>query len=126
MIEDWLAGLLGTPSIARKDMGDLREESRASNMPDSPSASDISSELQAEIIGEVFERHYRAWIDAPLPALGGRTPREAAASGDDIATLVQILKGAENIEARRARNSGQQPYDLAWLWRELGVTPDAA
>lgn len=41
---------------------------------------EIPPEVAAEIVGAYYDKHYRAWVDEPLPALGGQTPREAARS----------------------------------------------
>ncbi len=39
---------------------------------------DLDDEERARIVGEFIERHERGWLDESIPALGGRTPREAA------------------------------------------------
>ncbi|MGH6933954.1 MAG: hypothetical protein ACREEE_16175 [Dongiaceae bacterium] len=123
MIEDWLPGMLGSPTVVRKELGDLREEPGLETEPLAPQ-DEIPRDLQSEIMNEMLNRHYRTWIDTPLPILDGRTPRQVAKSGKASNTLAQLLKSVENTEARRARDSGDAPHDFAWLWRELGVTPD--
>jgi hypothetical protein len=52
------------------------------------------SEVRAKI-AELMERHYQAWLDAPLPALGNRTPREAArdtAGRERVEALVRQIE----------------------------------
>ncbi len=55
-------GLGSTPQVAPGGMG----------------PEDIPEEV-AEQAYEQFHRHYRTWIDEPVPALGGLTPRQACA-----------------------------------------------
>jgi hypothetical protein len=65
------------------------------------------------------ERYYLDWLDQPVPALGGKTPREAAQSTDGRASLDGLLKDLENREARGDRSTA---YDVSRLRRELGLT----
>ena len=70
---------------------------------------------------EFFDRHYREWIGMPLPALDGRSPKQAVRTKRGRDEVVALLKNVEKMEARRCRDSGQPPYDFAWLWQELGL-----
>jgi hypothetical protein len=64
------------------------------------------------------ERHYSEWPDQPVPALSGRTPREAARSRSGRSALDLLLKQMENQEARGPR---EQAYDFTKLRRELAI-----
>ncbi|MGH7263494.1 MAG: hypothetical protein ACREMB_01405, partial [Candidatus Rokuibacteriota bacterium] len=75
-------------------------------------------ELQAAVAAEFYERHYRAWPDTPLPALGGRTPREAAGLEALRPRLVALLEDFES-RAERQRRAGHPAHDVGWLWDEL-------
>jgi hypothetical protein len=74
-------------------------------------------EIQA-VEAELMRRHWDAWIDTRVPALGNRTPRQAA----------KTVKGRERLEAllsdfarsAEQRSSGFQP-DLPELRRRLGL-----
>ncbi|MGH7295118.1 MAG: hypothetical protein ACRELB_09305 [Polyangiaceae bacterium] len=59
-----------------------------------------------------------AWPDTALPALGGRTPREAAGSSRHRAKLDVLLKELENHEARQPEG---ERFDMAMLRTELGM-----
>jgi hypothetical protein len=85
-----------------------------------PKASAVPPEIEAELVGEMYERHYRQWPDEPLPALGGRTPREAAAVPSARRTLIALLKEME-VMNERGRRQGHPSYDFTWLWGELGL-----
>lgn len=64
------------------------------------------------------QRHYEEWIDAPLPVLNGRTPREASRTAAGRRELAVLLRDIENIEARSPE---EQRFDASVLWHELGI-----
>jgi len=68
------------------------------------------------LIEEYKRRHYADWLDAALPALGGRTPRRAARTAGGRAALDLLLRDMENREQRLA--SGPR-FDFSMLRREL-------
>ena len=76
------------------------------------------------IIHQFKDAHYRRVLDESVPALGEKTPRDCARTKQGRVRLVRWLKDLENSELRQAAASGQAPYDVGWMWRELGVTPD--
>jgi hypothetical protein len=71
-------------------------------------------------VRDLYNRHYTAWMDRPVPALGNRTPRHAARTRLWRARLIELLKQLEN-RADRAALHGRPGYDFAWIWRELGL-----
>ncbi len=81
-------------------------------------AEGLPPEVQASLAKQFLDKHYREWPDLPVPALGNRTPRNAARDPRSRRRLVGLLMGFENMEARSAK-SGGEPYDFGWLWREL-------
>jgi hypothetical protein len=80
----------------------------------------IPPEVQAEIVGAYYDKHYRGWVDTPLPALGGQTPRAAARSKTGRPRVVALLKDMESLSARQ-RLEGQPAYDFGWMWGDLGL-----
>ncbi|GFP25213.1 hypothetical protein HKBW3S25_00671, partial [Candidatus Hakubella thermalkaliphila] len=60
------------------------------------------------------------WIDQPVPALGGKTPREAVRSKRGKKKVEELLKFFENIEERR-RRAGESWYDVNKLRKMLGL-----
>jgi hypothetical protein len=81
---------------------------------------EIPPEVQAEVIGAYYDEHYRTWVDTPLPALGGRTPRAAARSKTGRPRVIALLKDMESLSARQ-RLEGHRAYDFGWMWGELGL-----
>jgi len=75
----------------------------------------------AGAVRELFDRHYRSWIDRPVPALGNRSPRAAARAALWKPKLMDLLKQLENA-AERAARSGRPDYDFGWIWTELGLS----
>jgi len=80
----------------------------------------VPPEVEAEILGGYYDQHYRAWVDTPLPALGGQTPRAAARSKTGRPRVIALLKDMESLSARE-RLGGRPAYDFAWMWAELGL-----
>ncbi len=67
-----------------------------------------------------MDRHYRRWLDEPIPALRGSTPRQAAASRALRPVLIDLLRELEN-RSERAGQRGGAAYDPAWIRAELGI-----
>jgi hypothetical protein len=95
--------------------------------PDRPSPEAEVPSAVTHIVLEHLDKHYREWLDVPVPALDGDTPRHAAARPELRPRVVDLLKQIENGTARgRAQSSGMPGYDVGWMWTELGLTrPDA-
>ena len=83
-------------------------------------ATEIPDEEQEKLLGEFYERHYRGWLDEPIPALGNRTPRHAAKLKTVRPKLIALLKDFES-HSERQRQAGQPAYDFRWMWAELGL-----
>lgn len=83
-------------------------------------ADEIPPEVAAQVVHGFYERHYRGWVDTPLPALRGKTPREAAGSKTGRPKVVALLKDLES-HAARDRLAGRPAYDFGWMWAELGL-----
>ena len=121
----WLEALFGTRVRYRataletleQTISDLR--SRAPRKP-SHGPGDLPEE-GAGAVRELFDRHYRCWIDRPTPALGNRSPRTAAQTTLWRPKLVDLLKQLENAVERASLN-GRPGYDFGWIWRELGLS----
>ncbi|HKB25423.1 MAG TPA: SEC-C metal-binding domain-containing protein [Methylomirabilota bacterium] len=81
---------------------------------------EVPPEAAAEIVQAFYERHYRGWLDEPLPALRGRTPRQAVGLKSARPKVIALLKDMENLSARE-RMEGHSAYDFGWMWGELGL-----
>jgi hypothetical protein len=81
---------------------------------------EIPPEVERELMTRFYEEHYRKWLDEPIPALGGRTPRHAARLKTVRPKLVDLLKGLEN-RMEHDRRAGRPAVDVGWMWAELGL-----
>lgn len=72
------------------------------------------------LVREFKGKHYADWADKPLPALNGKTPREAVRTKAGRAQVELLLKDGENLEARMPE---EQRFDFSVIRRELGLDP---
>ena len=83
-------------------------------------ADELSPEIARQIAQEHMDQHYRKTLDAPIPALGGKSPYQAVQSKAGRAKAVDWLKTLENNSAKH-RNDAIEEYDFGWMWAELGL-----
>ncbi len=69
------------------------------------------------VLRQQKDAHYRDWLDQPIPALRGKTPREAAADPRRRGELELLLKQLENSEGR---SPPEERANIHVLRRELG------
>jgi hypothetical protein len=124
-IEKRLAGCVRFESQTTKSVEELRAESarkdaaaprELAEQTEEQRALEALPEVQA-LLARQREEHWRHWLDTPLPALGGETPRQAVRS-----------KSRERLEALLLEfewdnRQGRNPMspDVAALRRHLGV-----
>ena len=112
LIEEACGGLLR--HRAREHADPLSKTSRRSsvvareNEPPGPEA--VQALLQFK------QAHYRSWLDEPVPALGGKTPRQATRTERGRAEVDLLLRTMENHEQRGAPEA---VFDFAEVRREL-------
>jgi hypothetical protein len=82
----------------------------------------LSSEEERKIIHASLDRHYTKMLNQSVPALGNIKPLEAAKTADGREKLVAWLKYLENKSAQHAPDNPMANYDLAWLWKKLGIS----
>jgi len=75
---------------------------------------------EIEVVREFKKAHYQSWLDDPVPALGGKTPREATRSERGRAEVDLLLRTMEHSEQRAAPGAR---FDFAELRRELDLPP---
>jgi hypothetical protein len=116
-----LGPLVGLPLTSVQTPAQALAE-RGTNPPGPPAAQlSLSLDEQNAASEHVLDRHYRATLDAPLPVLDGKTPRQAVRSRAGREKAARWLKYLENQTARRARVLGQPGYDFGWMWETLKI-----
>jgi hypothetical protein len=104
-----LAKELEARRTIRASAGPLNAEREPRDEPPAPEPEAIEAQLA--------ERHWLSWIDTKVPALGNRTPRQAA----------KTPRGRERLDAlltEFARSAGRRPAsapNVAELRRRLGL-----
>jgi len=93
---------------------------REGERPPRTPAREVPANIQAEVIGKFLEQHYSGWLEHPLPALDGRTPRAAAKLKSARPKVISLLKHMESM-AEHDRREGRPAYDFGWMWGELGL-----
>ena len=79
---------------------------------------EIPRETRRRLTQEFKDNYYRNWLDEPVPALAGLTPREASELVKGRRELERLLLEYEEAERRMEEREGFS-YDFTWLWREL-------
>lgn len=75
------------PATTLKEINDLQE-----TMGDSPEPAEPDPPVPPEVLEEMRDRLERRWLDEEVPALGGVTPRQAAADPTRCEDLIALLR----------------------------------
>ena len=94
----------------------LRQEGESTDRGGPPV--DIPPADAKRLIREFKDKHYADWADQPMPALQGRTPRQAVQTKTGRDQVDLLLKDCENHEARMPE---EQQFDFSRLRSELGL-----
>ncbi|AKI98579.1 Hypothetical protein AA314_00206 [Archangium gephyra] len=103
-------GLVRHRSREKTEPSKVREGRAGQRPPPSPEEQESLREFKA--------RHYAAWLDSQLPALKGKSPRQAVRTKAGRHQVDVLLKQLENLEANR---SVEERMDVSGLRRELGL-----
>ena len=115
-VEAACAGLVGFREREQTDPHTLLAERSAREIEPPPPTPPEAQRL----LLEVKQRHYASWLDERLPALSGKTPREAARTAAGRLRVDVLLKDIENMESRLP--AGER-FDLTGLRATLGLEP---
>ena len=86
---------------------------------------DLSPEVLAEIMEETLRRMYAKWPDEPLPALAGKTPRQAINTPAGLERVGGLIRMYEASEKRQAAQQGRRTIPFDFLWQALGISRHA-
>ncbi len=114
----WQAFLNSAPPLLRRLQAAFRGRRRAVVKAEDTAAADPRSALA----GALQERE-RRWPDEPVPALGGRTPRQAAGNSEGRRFLADLLKEYESSLARApdALSGSLNIPSIIWMREALGL-----
>ncbi|MBS1254076.1 MAG: hypothetical protein MAG451_03132 [Anaerolineales bacterium] len=118
--KELLETVLGRLIRHRRDKTESMDDFLASE-PEEPPVRETIPPAEAEaLVKEIFEEQYKQWVDKPIPALGGKTPREAVRDPEGRAQVVEILKSIEYTEEKR-REAGEPWFDVNQIRRDLDL-----
>jgi hypothetical protein len=118
LIEETLSELAAHRADTFQDPEAALRERRTAPPPASTSR-DVPPEVAAEVVGNYLRDHYTRWMDEPLPALDGKTPRKATRTAAGRRSVAALVDDAERMSL--AMPSPAAPGFFDWLRRELGL-----
>jgi len=116
LIEKACRGLITGHARTQTDAAEMFASARNRATPPAP-REPMDEEIQA-VIRDQKIRHYENWMKTSVPALGGKTPKQAVRSARGREALNALLKDIENHEARDAAGTR---YDVNILRRALRI-----
>jgi hypothetical protein len=118
----WIEEALGGLAVHRADTFQDPEvalrERRAETRP-APTSGDVPPEVAAEVIGHYLRDYYTRWMDEPVPALDGKTPRKATRTAAGRRSVAALLDDAERTSLTMPGAAAAGFFDS--LRRELGL-----
>jgi hypothetical protein len=85
-----------------------------------PVRDEIPPEVRHKLIAEYMEQHTAKWPDMAIPALDGKTPRQAVKTAAGRLKVAALLRDFENLEEHK-RQTGEPYCDVARIRAELGL-----
>ena len=116
LVMEIAADLVKPPLTTIRTVEQLMAEREARPTPSG--ADEIPPKIAKQVSHDYMDNHYREALDAPLPALGGKSPRQAVRSAVGRAKVIEWLKLLENRSARHDDRPIAE-YDCGWMWAEL-------
>lgn len=81
----------------------------------------LPPEVIAQAIEQALHRHYANWADEAIPALGGRTPRQAITTPAGLERVKGLLREYEEGERQQSAAQGRPAVSYQFLWDALGL-----
>ncbi len=135
---EWFDALVGAAATFRtRDVVDPREllVKRGGVSNDGPGlaaagglspSTGLQPDLLADAIADVIRRSYANWADEPIPALDGKSPRQAIRTAAGLERVKGLLRSYEDGEAQQAKRQGRREISYQFLWDQLGLEHEPA
>jgi hypothetical protein len=120
LLEIYAAHLLKHQGDAFQPLDEIKRQAAASY---EPQQRPIPAEIEREVILRMKAQHYAKWPDDRLPALGGKTARQAVKTESGRKAVLHLIRDMEHGEARGAKE-GQPAFDFRPLRKTLGLEED--
>lgn len=80
--------------------------------------SELTEDSRKELV-DIMEQHYLRWVDEKIPALDGKTPKEAVLTPEGQVQVSNLINDWENMQLREPNT--QFPFDFNKLRSVLGI-----
>ncbi len=118
LLEAHAGALLKHQGDTHLSLDEFKEQVASGRAPEADER--IPTEKEREIILQMKAQHYDRWPDDPLPALGGKTARQAVKTKSGRQAVLELIRAMERDETREAR-AGQPAFDFTALRKALGL-----
>jgi tetratricopeptide (TPR) repeat protein len=118
LIEQRAGAFLRHTGDALRSLDSIQQQ--ALSEPRRPKKGAVPPELEREIVLKFKREHYATWADEPLPALDGKTPRQAVKTDQGRQAVENLLRMMENGE-ERLRKEGGPAFDFTPIRQDLGL-----
>jgi hypothetical protein len=98
------------------------------NMPSGKTSKSLSSQSElppdvlADVIEQAIHRMYARWSDEPIPALDGKSPKQAMATPAGMERVKGLIRSYEAGELKQAEEQQRRVISYAFLWDAVGLT----
>ena len=118
LLETHAARLLKHREDSCRSLDEIKQ--RVAESPAAREPEPIPTQEEREIILQMKAEHYARWPDEPLPALGGKTARQAVKTKAGRKAVDGLIRHMERDEARESR-AGQPAFNFQALRKALGL-----
>jgi hypothetical protein len=109
VLEELCGGLVRHLADSFRTIGEVREE-----------APPLEPAIGHDVLANFYAEYYAKWVDEPVPALNGLTPREAVRSKAGREAVEALLREFENDEGHK-RGAGGHAFDFSTVRAALGL-----
>ena len=81
---------------------------------------DMPKDVEEKLMNDYFQNMYKKFLDEPVPALMGKTPRQSSKNRNMRFLLIDLIKGHLHHVDRQAREKGFA-IDISWIVDELNL-----
>lgn len=112
IIEDVLSGLIRHRIDAVRSLESIMrgQPKKKEEKPEE----EIPLEVRQALLKDMYDNHYREWLDSSLPALDGKTPRKAIKTKEGRRQVEDLLRVMEYFH-----HEDDIEYDVTWIRKDL-------
>jgi hypothetical protein len=90
------------------------------NVKSKETKEELDPDLKKNLLMDMYDNHYKNWLDSKIPALDYATPRQASKTKEGRKKLEDLLRVVE-YTVENQKQSGQIDYDISWIRKDLGM-----